>query len=95
MLFALMCTDKPDSVDLRIEIRPAHIAYLHGLGDTLKAGGPCLNAEGQPIGSLVIVEAADKAGAEEIAANDPYSKAGLFDSVDIRQWDWRLKNPES
>ena len=47
-----------------------------------------------PIGSLVIVEAKDRAGAEAIAKNDPYAKAGLFAAVEIRAWKWGLKNPE-
>ncbi|WP_368738616.1 YciI family protein, partial [Escherichia coli] len=37
----------------------------------------------------------DVAGAREIAANDPYAKAGLFASVDIRPWNWAIKNPDS
>ena len=32
MLFALICTDKPDSVDLRMSVRPDHVAFLQGLG---------------------------------------------------------------
>ena len=94
MLFALICTDKPDSVSLRMENRPDHLAFLNGLGDRLKAGGPFVNDEGAPTGSLVVIEAADQAEAGKIAAEDPYAKAGLFDSVEIRQWNWILKNPE-
>ena len=41
-----------------------------------------------------IVEAKDRSGAEEIAKNDPYAKAGLFAAVEIRAWKWGLKNPE-
>ena len=32
MLFVATCIDKPDSVDKRMENRPAHLAYLNGLG---------------------------------------------------------------
>ena len=38
------------------------------------------------IGSMVILEAADRAAAEAWAANDPYKKAGLFTSVEITPW---------
>lgn len=93
-LYALICTDKPDSVELRMKERPGHIDYLNGLGDRLKAAGPFTDEAGSPIGSLVIVEARDRAGAEDVAKNDPYAKAGLFAAVEIRAWKWGLKNPE-
>ena len=95
MLFALICTDKPDSTDLRSSVRPDHLDYLKGVGDRLKAGGPFLDDAGAPRGSLVIIEAGDRAEAERIAADDPYAKAGLFQSVEIRAWNWVLKNPEA
>ena len=95
MLFALLCTDKPGSLDLRLKVRPDHVAYLDGLSDALKTAGPFTTDEGSPNGSLVIIEAADRAGAERIAANDPYAKAGLFAAVEIRAWKWAIKNPEA
>ena len=52
-------------------------------------------ADGKPIGSLVAVEAHDRAGAEQIAAGDPYAKAGLFESVEILPWNWVFKAPEA
>ncbi len=94
MLYALICTDKPKSVDLRMSVRPDHVAFLQGLGDQLKAGGPFLNDDGSPIGSLVVIEADSKEAAEATAAQDPYAVAGLFESVEVKQWNWILKNPE-
>ena len=94
MLYALICTDKPNSLDLRLNERPGHIDYLNGLGKALKAAGPFTDEAGSPIGTLVIVEAKDRSGAEGIAKNDPYAKAGLFAAVEIRAWKWGLKNPE-
>jgi len=93
MLFAIICTDKPGSLDLRLATRPAHLAYLEKV--TVKGAGPFLDAAGNPNGSLVIIEANDLAAAQAIAADDPYAKAGLFASVDIRPWKWLIKNPET
>ena len=95
MLFALLCTDKPNSVELRMSVRPDHLKYLESLGDALKAAGPFTTDEGAPTGTLAIIEAADRAAAQAIAANDPYAKAGLFASVEIKPWKWVVKNPES
>ena len=43
----------------------------------------------------VIIEAADRAAAKAMADADPYAKAGLFASVEIRAWKWLIKNPET
>jgi uncharacterized protein len=95
MLFALLCSDKPASIDLRLSVRPDHLKYLESLGTALKAAGPFTNDEGQPTGSLVVIEAADRATAKAMADADPYAKAGLFAAVDIRPWKWLIKNPET
>ncbi len=86
-LFVLHCTDRPDSVALRVATREAHLAYLEGLGARVKLGGPMLDeASGASIGSLLIVEADDIAAARNLAADDPYARAGLFDAVDVTPW---------
>jgi uncharacterized protein len=95
MLFVLICTDKPDSLELRMKTRSAHIEYLQSLGETAKFAGPFLDDNGNMVGTLLVVEAADRASAVKIADNDPYAKAKLFQSVDIRGWRWALKNPEA
>ena len=95
MLFVIICTDKPNSLDLRMSTRPAHLDYLNGLGSRMKTAGPFTDDAGQPNGSLVIIEAKDLADAKAIAAADPYAQAGLFASVDIRPWKWLIKNPEA
>lgn len=94
MLYALICTDKPNSLAIRKAKRPEHVAYLKTLGDTLKLAGPFTEADGETMnGSLIVVEAASLLAAKEIAAGDPYAKAGLFASVEIRPWIWTLNNP--
>jgi uncharacterized protein YciI len=95
MLFALICTDKPNSIDLRLQVRPDHLAFLDKLGENMKAAGPFVDDDGKPTGSLVIINADDLASAKAIAKADPYAIAGLFASVDIKPWKWLIKNPES
>ena len=83
-LFVLTCLDKPGALDLRMATREAHLAYADGCGDMVKLGGPLLDERGGMIGSLIIIEAEDRAAADSFSAADPYRKAGLFTSVDIR-----------
>jgi hypothetical protein len=84
MHFILECIDKPDSLDLRMVTRPPHLEYLTGLSDKITIAGPILGEDGKPVGSLLILDVADRAEAEAFAAGDPYAKAGLFASVTIR-----------
>ncbi len=84
MLFAIVCTDRPGGLDLRLATRPAHIAYLTTYASRVVQGGPMLDRDGRPCGSLLLVEVEDLAAAEGFAASDPYAKAGLFESTVIR-----------
>ncbi len=95
MLFALLCTDKPNNLELRMKVRADHLAYLGRLENKLKAAGPFLDEAGNPCGSLVIIEAENRAEAESMAASDPYASAGLFANVEIKPWRWALKNPDA
>ena len=67
-LFAISCIDKPNSLPLRMATREAHLAYANGGQSmvTVKIGGPYLDQDGNMAGSLLIVEAADRAAVEEI-----------------------------
>jgi len=48
--------------------------------------GPFLDDADAMIGSLLILDVADRAEAVEWGANDPYAKAGLFESVQLFRW---------
>ena len=94
MLYALICTDKPYGLAIRKANRPEHIEYLQSLGDTLKLAGPFTEADGETMnGSLIVIEAASLQAAKEIAAGDPFARAGLFASVEVRPWLWTLNKP--
>ena len=57
--------------------------------------GPFLSDTGDMIGSLVILNVPDLAAAQDWAANDPYAKAGLFETVEIKPYNWVFNNPEA
>ena len=97
MLFAFVCKDKPAHLNVRMEARPAHVEHLNKLNTegTLKMAGPFLDADGKPNGSLVIVNAETIEAAKAIADADPYTKAGLFESVEIKPFNWVFNNPEA
>jgi len=97
MLFAFLCQDKPDSLQLRMDTRTVHIEWLNEINaaGTLTFAGPFLDSDGKPNGSLVVVKAETIEEAKAISAADPYAKAGLFESVDVRPWNWVFNKPEA
>nr|WP_298100654.1 YciI-like protein [uncultured Shinella sp.] len=97
MLFAFLCQDKPGALQVRMDTRPDHVAYLNDLNASgkLAFAGPFLGDDGKPTGSLVVVKAETIEEARQIAANDPYAKAGLFAAVDVKAWNWVFNNPEA
>jgi uncharacterized protein YciI len=97
MLFALLCKDRPGALQVRMDTRPKHLEHLNAMNGngTLKMAGPFLGPDGNSNGSLVIIEAADEAEARAMAEADPYAKAGLFESIDIRPFRWTINNPDA
>ena len=87
MHFVIHCLDKADHAHVRAENRPAHVEYLKAHADKIVAAGPLMSDDGEGmIGSTLIMAFRDRTEAESWAAGDPYAKAGLFQSVDIRPW---------
>lgn len=94
MLFAIVCTDRPGALELRLATRPGHLAYLETYAARVVFGGPTLDLDGRPCGTLLVIEAEDRAAAEGFAASDPYAKAGLFESTVIRPFRAVLRDGE-
>ncbi len=82
-MFCLTCIDKPNALDVRLGARTEHLAWA-GSSPVLKIAGPFLDENGDMAGSLLIVEVEDMAAAQAFNAEDPYTRAGLWASVDIR-----------
>jgi hypothetical protein len=94
MLYAVICTDKPDSLAIRKANRPEHVDYLQSLSDRLVLAGPFTEPDGETMnGSLIVIEAASLEAARKIAAGDPFAKVGLFASVEVRPWLWTINKP--
>ncbi|PJF09955.1 YciI family protein [Pseudorhodobacter sp. MZDSW-24AT] len=85
MRVALICIDKPDHLQTRIDNRPAHLDHITRSG-IVEMAGPFLDQNGSMIGSLVILSVTTMEEAQAWAKDDPYAKAGLFESVTLREW---------
>jgi len=85
VIFALMAWDRDGALPIRMDNRTDHLSYLKSTG-VVKRAGPFLDADGQPCGSLIVLDVEDMEAAQAWADNDPYARAGLFRDVQIIAW---------
>ena len=85
MLVCLMARDKAGALNVRMENRSAHVDYLKST-DHVHLAGPLIDANGDMCGSMIVLDVPDMAAAENWVTDDPYGKAGLFESVTLTEW---------
>ena len=87
MPYACITFDKPNSLQLRTELRDVHLAYLEENKHRLLAAGAKCDDEGQGgYGGIIIVDTEDRAEAEAFIQNDPFAKGGLFAGIEVVRW---------
>lgn len=85
MLYLMICEDKPNSLELRMATRAAHLEFIDAIRDQVRLAGPMLTDDGERmLGSLFLIEAESLDAARALNARDPYTQAGLFGKVTIR-----------
>jgi uncharacterized protein YciI len=91
MLFSIHALDKPDIAERRKAVHGEHVAHLKSaknFGVSVTVGGPLVADDGKSsIGSLIVIEAPDRAAAENFSRADPFHKNGIWDKVEIRRFD--------
>ncbi len=92
MLYAIICEDVPNSLPLRMSVRPAHLERLQAMveaGRIVLAGPlPAIDSVDPGAagftGSLIVASFDSLEEAQEWAAADPYVSAGVFASVVVK-----------
>ncbi len=92
MLYAIIATDRGDSLEARMAARPAHLTRM----EALKAQGRVILAGPHPAidspdpgpngftGSLLVIEFDSLEAAKSWASEDPYVKAGVYAQVEVK-----------
>ncbi len=94
MWYAIICEDKPNSLSVRMQARPAHLEKLQQLKDEgrLLTAGPLPAIDNEDpeengfTGSLIVAEFDSLADAQAWADNDPYSQQGVFSNVIVKPY---------
>ncbi|WP_322030335.1 YciI family protein [Paraburkholderia sp. J76] len=87
MPFLIETFDKPGHADVRTRERDAHLEFLASNKELLLACGAKLNDDGSSAGGgIYIVDLETREEAERFIAQDPFTHAGLFESVKIVRW---------
>ncbi|MBI1340480.1 hypothetical protein GC169_09790 [bacterium] len=85
---------RPNGLALRRSTRPDHLAWIEGLGDRVKLAGPLLQSDGEtPAGTMMIIACDTLDAAQHLAAEDPYARAGVFASQEVRPFNWLIHPP--
>ena len=87
MLFSIFAYDVEDSLPLRQQARPEHIARLEKLDaeGRLVLAGPNPNVDKDGFsGSLIVAEFDTLEAASEWADADPYMQGGVYDYVEVK-----------
>jgi uncharacterized protein len=94
MLYVILATDTPDSLEKRLSARPAHLARLQTLQDQgrlVTAGpNPAIDSADPGVagftGSTVIAEFSSLEEAKNWANDDPYIAAGVYHHVIVKPY---------
>lgn len=92
MLYAIIGTDSKNSLEARLEARPAHLERLETLkkqGRLVLAGPfPAIDSDNPGeagfTGSLIVAEFDSLAEAQSWAAADPYKHAGVYSETSVK-----------
>eukprot|EP00189_Rhodosorus_marinus_P005449 CAMPEP_0113957432 /NCGR_PEP_ID=MMETSP0011_2-20120614/2776_1 /TAXON_ID=101924 /ORGANISM="Rhodosorus marinus" /LENGTH=202 /DNA_ID=CAMNT_0000968013 /DNA_START=101 /DNA_END=709 /DNA_ORIENTATION=- /assembly_acc=CAM_ASM_000156 len=84
-LFMVKRTDRQGTSEIRERFKREHLSYV-GKDGRAVFGGPLLDESLRIISGFVIVRGTDLEDVRLWVNDDPYTKAGVFESVEIREW---------
>jgi uncharacterized protein YciI len=87
MPYVIQLKDKAGASEVRAKVRDEHVAYLKANQAKLLAAGAITDDDGTGgNGGVIILDTDDRAEAQAFIDNDPFAKAGLFESIAINRW---------
>ncbi|MBC3786752.1 YciI family protein [Spirosoma utsteinense] len=88
MQYVIHAYDHTDAnaLDRRMAARPAHFDYVRQLkaNGQFILGGALLDADGQMIGSMLLLDLESEAQLDTYLKTDPYIVQGVWDKIDVK-----------
>ena len=103
MLYAIARRDRPGMAAERARLQPEHARYQAAFLPMIVYGGgmvgDAVDTSGEVdirdvIGNVLVMDVPDRETAEAFHRDDPYTKAGLFETVIIERLWQRVPKPE-
>ena len=97
MLFVIHATDRKDGLPTRAKFYRAHRQHLddaarHDVG--VVTAGTLLADDGEtPVGSVFVIDAADRAAVDAFTRSDPYHVNGVWEQVQIHGYNKKRGTP--
>ena len=100
MLYVFHMIDRAGAAELRARIRPEHKAYLAAVAERIAFAGPLLDDDAQTmLGSLLVIDFADRDAALTWLRDEPFTRAGVYASAQVHAfrnlWPQKTGFPEA
>jgi uncharacterized protein len=97
MLYVIHATDRRDRLPIRARFYRAHRQHLDEAGtydvDVVTAGTLIADDGETPVGSVFVIDAADRAAADAFTRSDPYHVNGVWEQVQIHGYNKKRGTP--
>ena len=97
MLYVIHATDRRDGLSTRAQFYRAHREHLDAAGsydvDVVTAGTLIADDGETPVGSVFVIDAADRAAADAFTRSDPYHLNGVWEHVQIHGYNKKRGTP--
>lgn len=96
MQFIITAYDGQDMLERRMAVRPRHLenmAAVSGYGSIICAGG-ILDSEGRPIGSVLVMDFADRDLLDRYLKSEPYIIENVWEKVSVEPMNVVIVNDE-
>ena len=88
-MFLMFATGKPGMTEMRHGLLEDHRAYFRDNGylERFIFRGPLQSDDGMEwLGSAMAIQLPERAAVDEMLANEPYIRNGLYDHVEVHRW---------
>ena len=94
MQFVITARDGANMLERRMRVRPRHLENLAKVQDHVLCAGGLLDDAGNPIGSALILEFADREQLDEYLRGEPYILEKVWEKVDVAPMNMVIMNGE-